>query len=49
LEVIVLAAMVVVALAVSAVAAAGSGGDAEDNAWNFPILFLEKVKSQTNH
>jgi hypothetical protein len=37
-----------VALADS-VAAAGSGADGEDNAWNFPVLFLEKLKPQTNH
>jgi len=35
------------ALADSA-AAAGSGADGEDNAWNFPVLFLEKLKPQTN-
>jgi hypothetical protein len=34
-------------LADSAVAAvAGSGGVDEDNAWNFSILFLEKLKPQ---
>jgi hypothetical protein len=49
LEGIVLAVGVVVALAVSAaVAVAGSGADGEDNAWNFPVLFLEKLKPQTN-
>jgi hypothetical protein len=31
------------------VAAAGSGGVDEDNAWNFRIFFLEKLKPQTNH
>jgi hypothetical protein len=30
-------------------AAAGSGGVDEDNAWNFRIFFLEKLKPQTNH
>jgi hypothetical protein len=39
--------LVVAALADSA--AAGSGADGEDNAWNFPVLFLEKLKPQTNH
>ena len=34
---------------VIASAVAGSGGVDEDNAWNFPILFLEKLKPQTNH
>jgi hypothetical protein len=29
--------------------AEGSGGVDEDNAWNFPIFFLEKLKPQTNH
>jgi len=27
------------------VEAAGSGGADEDNAWNSPILFLEKLKT----
>jgi hypothetical protein len=27
-------------------AAADSGADDEDNTWNFPILFLEKLKPQ---
>jgi len=36
-------------LAGSAAAAAGSGGVDEDNAWNFPVFFLEKLKPQTNH
>ena len=30
-------------------AAAGSGGVDEDNAWNCRIFFLEKLKPQTNH
>jgi hypothetical protein len=30
-------------------AVAGSGGVDEDNAWNFRIFFLEKLKPQTNH
>jgi hypothetical protein len=39
------------ASAASAVEAAGfaAAGDDEINAWNFPILFLEKLKTQTNH
>jgi len=39
--------LVVAALADSA--AGGSGADGEDNAWNFPVLFLEKLRPQTNH
>jgi hypothetical protein len=38
--------LVVAALADSA--AADSGADDEDSTWNFPILFLEKLKPQHN-
>jgi len=36
------------AAALAAAAAVSEAGD-EDNAWNFPIFFLEKLKPQTNH
>jgi len=34
-----------VAASAVSVEAAGSGGADEDNAWNSPILFLEKLKT----
>jgi hypothetical protein len=41
--------LVVAALdALAASAGVASEDDAEINAWNFPILFLEKLKPQTN-
>jgi hypothetical protein len=33
----------------AAAAAVGSGAGDKINAWNFQILFLEKLKPQTNH
>jgi hypothetical protein len=35
-------------VAAAAAALAGVAADGEINAWNFPILFLEKLKPQTN-
>jgi len=43
--VIALAAAALAGLAGSAVAAAGSGAGDRINAWNFQILFLEKLKA----
>ena len=46
--VIALAAAALAGLPGSAVAAVGSGVGDKINAWNFQILFLEKLKPQTN-
>ena len=42
-------ALAAAATAGLAVAAVGSGAGDKINAWNFQILFLEKLKPQTNH